>query len=99
MITISNDELNKAGSAAQAHKTAMMCDVLAFDAAVQHELATINELCDNGQQEESDARLDEFNVQLTFKDRSVKLNLSCMDTYDAFVQLLDQYLDEIDMYF
>lgn len=98
MITLSNEELNKSGSAKVARKTVMMCDVLAFDAAIQHELATINDLCDYGKQEESDARLDDFSVQLTFKDRSIKLGLSCMDTYDAFMRMLDTYLDEIDMY-
>lgn len=98
VVTISNKELYESTSSRNAAAIKKLCDVIAFDAAIQQELAEINELAEADQQPASDARLADFSVQLTFKDRKLIVDLSCLDTYDAFISMLVCYEAEIDLY-
>lgn len=99
-VTISTKELYSSTDSRAIDAIKCMCELLAFDAAIQQELATINELaesCETEKQELSDERLQDFSVTLTFKNKSLKLALCNMDTYDAFCNLLLTALNEIDM--
>lgn len=99
-VTISAKELYNSTDSRAVEALKCMCELLAFDAALQQELATINELaesCETEKQKLSDERLQDFSVTLTFKDKSLDLALCSMDTYDAFCNLLLTALNEIDM--
>lgn len=99
-VAIKVEELYRTTSSRSAEAIKHMCELIAFDAALQQELATINELAESFETKKkqlSDERLQDFSVTLTFKDRSLDLALCNMDTYDAFCNLLLTALNEIDM--
>lgn len=99
-VTISNKELYESFNSRNASAIKDMCDILAFDAAAQQELATINEMYDSDVaaiREQADERMNDFCVTLTFKDRTLELPLCNMDTYDAFCDLLTMALNQIDI--
>ena len=99
-VTISAKERYSSTDSSAIDAIKCMCELLAFDAAIQQELATINELaesCETEKQKLSDERLQDFSVTLTFKNKSLKLALCNMDTYDVFCDLLLTALNEIDM--
>ena len=100
-ITVSTEELSKSTNARYLQMTSELAGIMSLYAAVNAELAHINDLAESSNkelQDASDDRLADFSIQISFGQQSIKVGLDCIDTYDAFCRFLSEAANNIDIY-
>lgn len=96
-LSISLKEVYETTEAQSAANQATIAGCIYLAATLSAELNYINDLADSGQQDESDERLAQFNVQLSFKNAKVDIPLN-MDTYDYLLSFLQKAAEDADIY-
>lgn len=96
-LSVSLKEVYETTEAQSVASQATIAGCIYLAATLDAELSYINDLADSGQQDESDERLAQFNVQLSFKNAKVDIPLN-MDTYNYLLSFLQKAAEDADIY-